>query len=60
VRMGVYDVNGREIEVLAEREFPAGYHTVTWRDGGALGTGLYFVRLRFGSEEVTHKVVISR
>ena len=60
VRMAVYDVNGREVDVLAEQPFSAGYHAVTWRDGESLGAGLYFVRLRFDSEEVTHKVVISR
>ncbi len=60
VRMAVYDVSGREIETLVDQAFSAGYHAVTWENAGAVGTGLYFVRLRFGSEEVTHKVVFSR
>jgi hypothetical protein len=60
VQMAVYDVNGREVDVLTDGSYPAGYHSVTWQDGGSVGTGLYFVRLRFDSEEVTHKVVISR
>jgi hypothetical protein len=60
VSLGVYDVSGREVESLVERAFSAGYHSVTWRNGANLGAGLYFVRLRFGNEEVTHKVVISK
>ncbi|MGD9402068.1 MAG: C25 family cysteine peptidase [bacterium] len=60
VRLAMYDVSGREVDVLVDQAFPAGYHSVTWQDGGATGTGLYFIRLRFDSEEVTHKVVISR
>jgi hypothetical protein len=60
VRMAVYDVGGREVETLVDRPLAAGYHAVTWRGAASVGTGLYFVRLRFGAEEVTHKVVISR
>ena len=60
VRMAVYDVNGREIGTLVDQPFSAGYHAVTWRGAESLGTGLYFVRMRFDAEEVNHKVVISR
>jgi uncharacterized protein YfaS (alpha-2-macroglobulin family) len=58
--MVVFDVNGREIETLVDQPFSAGYHAVTWRNAGSVGTGLYFVRLRFDEEDVTHKVVVSR
>jgi hypothetical protein len=60
-RLDVFDVSGRSIAVITDAEFGAGYHTVTWnRHNGAGGTGLYFVRLRWGGREVTHKVVVSR
>jgi hypothetical protein len=60
VTLTVYDVGGRAVDVLLDQSMPAGYHSVTWRGGTSLGMGLYFVRLRFGTEEVTHKVVLTR
>jgi immune inhibitor A len=60
VKIAVYDVGGRMVDVLLDRSLSAGYHSVTWRNGISLGMGLYFVSLRFGKEEVTHKVVLSR
>jgi immune inhibitor A len=47
-RLGIVDLQGREIVVLADGVFPAGRHTATW-DGrterGSAPAGLYFVRL---------------
>jgi len=47
-RLGILDLQGREIAVLADGVFPAGRHTATW-DGrtvrGSAPAGLYFVRL---------------
>jgi hypothetical protein len=47
VRLGVYDLQGRERLVLADEEFAAGVHAM---DGGqfeaaGLGPGLYFLRM---------------
>ncbi len=60
VRLAIYDVTGREVDLLLDRLLPAGYHSVNWRNSDPLGMGLYFIRLRTGSEEVTHKAVFSR
>jgi len=60
VQILVYDVSGRVVEMLADQIYPAGYHSLTWRRSESLGAGLYFVNLRFGTEEVTHKVVLFR
>jgi hypothetical protein len=60
VRMDVYDVSGRLITNLTDTAYDAGYHTADWVNDGGVGTGLYFLRLRFESQEITHKVVISR
>jgi len=59
-RLAVYDVSGREVDLLLDQVLPAGYHSVSWRNGDGLSMGLYFIKLRTGAEEVTHKVVISR
>ncbi|MFC1800350.1 T9SS type A sorting domain-containing protein, partial [Candidatus Eisenbacteria bacterium] len=59
-RLAVYDVSGREVDLVMDQVLPAGYHSVDWRNGENLSMGLYFIKLRTGSQEVTHKVVISR
>ena len=58
--MDVYDVSGRLITTLTDSAYEAGYHTVEWVTDGGVGTGLYFLNLRFGDTELTHKVVVSR
>jgi hypothetical protein len=59
-RMAVYDVGGREVDLLIDEVLPAGYHSVSWRNGDNLSMGLYFIKLRTGAEVVTHKAVVSR
>jgi hypothetical protein len=48
VRLEVFDLSGRRVSMLASREFEPGRYGLHW-DGrgpaGALGPGLYFVRL---------------
>ena len=48
-RLEVFDLSGRRVAVLADREFTPGNHNLTWdgrgESGGALDSGLYFVRL---------------
>lgn len=47
VRIAVYDVIGRELAVLADREYAAGRHDVTWNGRGPSGrvsSGIYFIR----------------
>jgi hypothetical protein len=48
-RLEVFDLSGRRVAVLADREFAPGRYDLHWngRDdaGGALGSGLFFVRL---------------
>ena len=58
VQVIAYDVSGRVVDVLVEGVYSAGYHSVTWTRDDTLGSGLYFIRLQFGSEQATHKVVI--
>jgi hypothetical protein len=61
VRIDVYDVSGRTVASIIDEEYPAGYHSIAWIPATkAAPAGIYFVRLRFGSEEVTCKAVISR
>jgi 3',5'-cyclic AMP phosphodiesterase CpdA len=58
VALALYDVAGKRVASLAADTYPAGYHEVVWENNGTAGTGLYFLRLTFGTDEVTHKVII--
>jgi hypothetical protein len=50
VELKVYDVTGRLIKTLANREFAAGEHTLFWdgsnEDGQLVARGVYFYQLR--------------
>jgi len=54
VELGVYDVLGRRVAVLARGKMPAGAYSKQWdgRDdsGRKAGPGVYFLRLRVGQE----------
>jgi len=59
VRIGVLDVQGREIQVLAQGAHSAGPHQVWW-DGHNAPPGLYFVRLQVGAQSRIRRVVVTR
>ncbi len=44
VNITVYDLNGREVTLLLEKEMPAGVHNVVW-SASAVPSGVYFYRL---------------
>ena len=49
VRMTVHDVSGRLVDTLADKTYPGGYHSVTWKgtsySGRKMPAGVYFFRL---------------
>jgi YVTN family beta-propeller protein len=61
VELGIFDVMGREVRVLARGAAPAGVHRIEWdgrgANGRALGAGLYFARLRLNGEEFMRTIV---
>lgn len=63
VELSVYDLSGRLVRaLLAGREFAAGRHEAAFdgRDGAgrALAAGVYFYRLRAGSETLTRRMAL--
>ncbi|MDZ4699041.1 MAG: putative Ig domain-containing protein [Rhodothermales bacterium] len=48
VELAVFDVLGREVDVLVRGAQPAGYHEVRW-DGASLPNGMYVLRLSTAS-----------
>ena len=64
VRLHVFDVSGRLVRTLVERDMPSGSHLARWdgRDdqGRAVGSGRYFYRLRVGSKILTRDMTLVR
>jgi hypothetical protein len=57
VRIDIYDLLGRKVETLVQKQQPAGYHQVTW-DAAARASGLYFYRIQAGEYVESRKMVL--
>jgi len=64
VRLSVYDVLGRRVQVLVDGTKRAGFHRLQWqgrgRDGRPVASGVYFARLVAGSTTETERLVVVR
>ena len=57
VKLGVYDLLGREVTTLADAAFTAGTHRVRF-DGAARSSGIYFARLEAHGVVATSKLIL--
>jgi len=60
VRLTLYDVLGRRVQVLARGQKRAGFHRVQWSGARKLASGIYFYRLQAGGETTVKKMTIVR
>jgi alpha-amylase len=64
IRLGIYDVAGREVDMLQDGVRSEGPHEVVWdgsNDNGLpLSSGIYFVQLAAGGETRTSKLMLLR
>jgi VCBS repeat-containing protein len=63
VRIAVYDVMGRRVQVLVDEQQRGGFHRIQWRPGsgrGALASGVYFARLKAGDVSRVERLVVVR
>lgn len=64
VKISIYDVNGRLVNALTEREFPAGYHEIHWtgldETQKPVPSGVYFYELSTENNNLIRKLVILR
>jgi hypothetical protein len=62
VHLAVYDISGRVVRVLVDRNMHAGVYTETWdgRDtrGREVASGVYFYRLRAGTITLSRKATL--
>lgn len=58
----IFDVAGRLVTTILDRDLPAGEHSVTWRgldsQSRQVATGVYFYELRSGDEAQTRSMVL--
>ncbi len=59
VKLAVYDVLGREVATLVDRQMNAGAHSVTFL-AEDLSSGVYFYKLTSGSAEKVRKMVLMK
>ncbi|MCP4568634.1 MAG: T9SS type A sorting domain-containing protein [FCB group bacterium] len=64
VKILVYNIIGQSVRKLADREFNAGQHTVTWdgrnQDGRAVASGIYLYRMVSEEFSSTRKMILLR
>jgi hypothetical protein len=64
VTLTVYNVLGQEVNRLANREFPAGSHTVTWdgidENGRPAASGIYLYRIEAGDVSASRKMLLMK
>ena len=64
VRLDVYEVSGRLVRSLFDGPLEPGRHRMAWDGrsdlGVAVGSGVYFIRLRLGGEIWTEKLLLLR
>lgn len=57
VSLEIYDILGRRIETLVNKELPAGSHQVIW-NAGDVSSGIYFYKLQAGDIEETRRMLL--
>lgn len=64
VTLEIFDVSGRKITCLVDRELESGAHRIIWGGtdsyGRAVGSGVYIYRLRAGKTVLTRKMIMLR
>ena len=63
-RLDIYNVAGRKVTTVVDREFPAGRHSVRWNgtddSGRKVPAGIYFYRIEAGADVSTKKMIVLR
>ncbi len=59
IRLTVFDLLGRQVQVLAEGHYPAGKHAVTF-DATDLASGLYLYELKTHTARLVGKMLLTR
>ena len=62
IKVNVYDILGKEVRTLLDKEFPAGEYTIEWdgkdSNGNILNSGVYFIKMKANGFQKTIKTVL--
>ena len=62
VKLSIYDVRGRLISKMFDREIETGEHNYSWKgtddSGQKVSSGIYYLEAAFGREIITRKVIL--
>ncbi|MCH8874350.1 T9SS type A sorting domain-containing protein [candidate division KSB1 bacterium] len=59
IRLAVFDLLGREVQVLAEGRYTAGTYSVAF-DGTNLASGVYLYQLQAGTQRLTGEMILMK
>lgn len=59
VKLSVYDVSGRQVELLADQNFNAGTYEITW-NASSYSSGVYFYKLETEGFSETKKMILTK
>ena len=57
VRVTVFDILGREVMIIADEYYPAGYHSLRWNASNQ-STGIYFIKFSASKNQQVRKVLL--
>jgi flagellar hook assembly protein FlgD len=64
VKLALYDLAGRRVRTLVERDLSAGRYSERWDatddQGNATNPGIYLLRARLGERETTQRLLLIR
>ncbi len=64
IQVVIYDILGKEIRTLLDKELPAGEYTIEWdgkdSNGNILNSGIYFIRMKASSFQKTIKSILMK
>jgi hypothetical protein len=63
VRIEVFDVSGRRVDVVADALYPAGFHSARWSgrsQNGTASSGVYFIRFQAPGHTASRRFVLMR
>ncbi len=59
VKMSIFNIAGREVHTLVNKDQAPGYHSITW-EGESQPSGIYFVRIRTNEKTLTQKITLMK
>lgn len=59
VRLSIFDITGKEVQNLIDKDSTKGNHTITWNAEG-LNPGIYFIKLQTNGISTTRKLILLR